>query len=92
MRLLRRCPRPCLLGADHGGRCWPPQVGGYIIVGLVVVAALVAGFTHQDVVVEVLGDPLSRLVMLALGVEACVLVWGPAYAKAWRALTGRLRR
>ncbi len=32
------------------------------------------------------GDPLSFLVLLALGVETCFFVWGKQYLQAWRAI------
>jgi hypothetical protein len=98
MRLPRRCPRlpadaPCSRGLGHGGRCWPPAVLPAIGVSLAGMAVLGWALTmgRRDIV-AVLGDPLSLLVFMALGVELVVLVYGPVYAQALRDIVHRLRR
>ena len=88
----RPAASPCSWWTGHRGSCWPPEVLQGILVGLGVLVALVLGSTvaRRDVVL-VFGDPLSRLVMLAVGLELVVLTWGRVYARAWRELRARLR-
>lgn len=87
--MLERCRRgpatsPCSWWAGHRGRCWPPEVlqgVGVAILVLVAGAAACLPAGRRDVV-AVLGDPLSRLVMLVLGLEIVVLAWGRALRRA----------
>jgi hypothetical protein len=85
MRLPRRCPR---LPAD--APCRRQAAIGVSLAGMAVLGwALTMG--RRDIV-AVLGDPLSLLVFMALGVELVVLVYGPVYAQALRDIVHRLRR
>lgn len=36
------------------------------------------------------GDALSFVTTLCLGVEVCFMVWGKHYARAWREVRGQL--
>lgn len=83
----------------------PPATRGQIAtgVGLLVVAGVLGvglvvhelddlqAFGHEVRYVLV-GDALSFVVFMVLGVEAAFLVCGPLYVRAWREVRAALRR